>query len=507
MSRVLSLNVILSVMGMPWKVYPDDFNWEEVTYTINEYSSKTRTTLPVLYEYVSKHYSEPKRIITIVQDTVIAREFKPLNDYNALESTVKDMYIEFLKDLGVTTKNLEVIVAPGCGKFLNKGRSLSIEVDICGAVSDFYYYLFLKLSSLLFNVVKWRDSEELILHLDLSHGVNYMPALTRAIIPEILSIVAAYTDLRKVKLRVYNSEPVVKGVPKDNYTIHLVEEINVKEGGSYGLTPLFEGVKGKLRLFSVSGEQCIKKLTDPREIGIVIHGLSENVINELKISSAKELNMFIGSLVNGLPLLVLKTLPSLSLEHFVEKTLGVYKELVVMNCRREGDKVFIEITRKAKMTEHVKILAKILLVGNLIMLKIRESYSDDEGISLEQLKDLINNLYTWNSRLKTIIGFDYIVLEKMINAIRSIRELDGWTSPTYYSELAEQVELITKGGCEEELSDSSDRFERNFLQHSGLHRCVIEVNVKNRRIRYTKNLQDNIVDKIYKAATRGLVLI
>lgn len=46
------------------------------------------------------------------------------------------------------------------------------------------------------------EDDDLVVHLDISHGVNYVPTLTRASLLEFLTIVASYGKLRNVVLRV-----------------------------------------------------------------------------------------------------------------------------------------------------------------------------------------------------------------------------------------------------------------------------------------------------------------
>jgi hypothetical protein len=63
--------------------------------------------------------------------------------------------------------------------------------------------------------------------------------------------------------------------------------------------------------------------------------------------------------------------------------------------------------------------------------------------------------------------------------------------------------MVSEEECREEFN-ALDRFERNFLQHSGLHRCLTEIRINDMRIRYSKALSEDLLKKVYEIATKGL---
>jgi len=500
-------------MGMPWKVYPDKYFWDEVEYVLDGVTLKTRTTLPVLYEYVLSNFSIPEKVFVIVQETAVVRDVGLDSDYDLLERVIKDTYAEFLRSLGIN--NFELIVAPGCGKFLNSSKSLSkdgllnILVDVCGTPTDYYYYIFMKLSLILASLIKEKSIKDLTIHFDISHGVNYVVTLTRIALNEILPIIATYAGLKKIVLRTYNSEPVMRKtiqvIPKGSYTIHNIENVIIKSNGNYGLVPIFECIKDKLRLLTLNNIPCIKKvINDLSSLGKEISRISNEVINELGLNDVGRLNAFVGSLINGLPLLTLMTIPTTDLKSFVEKVLKNYRELIHTNIKREGDNLIINVVKRARMTEHTKVLTKILLTKELIGSRVG-SYDYEEGISLRELGNVISILYDWNERLKTVLSFDYHSLLETVENLRRIG-LSTWTLLARIPKSDKPYQLISERDCEEELNKSLDRFERNFLQHSGLHRCLTEVRVDG-RVRYVKDLPEDILKRIYNIAMKGLNMI
>jgi len=500
------LHVIISVMGMPWSTYSDEiskalFNWVKVRYEIDGYSEEALSTLPILYNYISSSSGVIKNVTVIVQETAIAKKFDLCKGYEGMASAVRDMYERFIAGQGVKSR-VDVVVAPGCGRFLNKfaDGDRYIDIHICGNVADFFYYIFIKLASIILNVAN-ENSEKLVVHLDLSHGINYMPTLTRAALMELLPIVATYSTFQKVVLKVYNSEPVMKNALKESYIIHVVEEVIFKNNNIYHFPPIFEGIN-QPRFFTVN-KQCCTEPSNLAEVGKEISKSSKQIIEELNLTDIDRVNAFAGSLINGLPLLVLESIPHANLEQFIDKVLREYKRFTSI-IYHDGDKSIIEVLRRASISSQVKALTKILLAKELIARHIEEVYIHEKGVSLKQLEKIIKRLYSWNSRLKTTINSDYHTIKKVLDE----KGVEQWTR------LTEIFEAENEMNCKEEL-EKLDRFGRNFLQHSGLHRCITEVKVekvekgKVARIRYIESITSNteLRKKVYEIATKGIVKI
>jgi len=493
-------------MGMPWSIYSDEiskalFNWVKVRYEIDGYSEEALSTLPVLYNYISSSSGVIKNVTAIVQETAIAKKLDLCKGYESIVSTVRDMYERFIASQGLKSR-VDIIVAPGCGRFLNRfaDGDRHIDIHICGNVADFFYYIFMKLSSILLNVVN-ENTEKLIVHLDLSHGVNYMPTLTRAALMELLPIVATYSTFQKVVLKVYNSEPVMRNALKESYTIHVVEEVIFKNNNIYHFPPIFEGIN-QPRFFTVN-KQCYIEPSNLAEIGKEITKSSNQIIEELNLTDIDRVNAFAGSLINGLPLLALESIPHANLEQFIDKVIREYKGFTSITYH-DGGNIIINISRRASISSQVKALTKILLAKELIARHIEEMYIHEKGVSLKQLEKIIKRLYSWNSRLKITINSDYHTIKKMLDE----KGFEQWTR------LIEILEAENEMNCKEEL-EKLDRFGRNFLQHSGLHRCITEVKVeraeegKVARIRYIESITSNtkLRKKVYEIATKGIVKI
>ncbi|MEM1610723.1 MAG: TM1812 family CRISPR-associated protein [Sulfolobales archaeon] len=180
----------ITTWGSPWFVYPNNYRWRKVEYVLADDSGcgvSSRTTLSFIFKCISHSL---RRFVVIVPSTVV---FEPgLNSYDELIQHVKNIYRGFIceeiKKVGdLSPKALDLIVAPGSGKFTNRYKGDSVEgrlmLNYCGSLSNFYYYVYLELSRILvkeiLNIENDGDSKKsLKIVLDLSHGMNYMPVLT-----------------------------------------------------------------------------------------------------------------------------------------------------------------------------------------------------------------------------------------------------------------------------------------------------------------------------------------
>jgi CRISPR-associated protein Csx1 len=511
------VHVLVAVMGMPWQRYVeglrgltlDDnvlgryFYWLNVCYVVDGYSQKALSTVPVLYNYLASRGEAPLKTVVVVQETAFARA--SVADYRSMLLAVEDMYREFLEWQGIG-KDLEIVVAPGTGRFKNVAahgdRDVSVFVDVCGAVSDFQHFVVMRLAKILLDVVRGLDvDEDLVVHLDISHGVNYVPTLTRSSLLELLTIVASYAKLRNVTLRVYNSEPVARGALKDVYNIHLVEEVRIRSGNRFSMVPIIECVEGRPRVLSLN-KLCVKQ--DVEKISRMISEAGLEVIKSLGLDNTDRINAFVGALINGLPLLALEAMPRASLESFVEAVIDAYTKFVTANVRSSGYEVGVNVVKQASLHPHVRVLTKMLLAKELIAMRIKQGYDYENGVELSTLAKLAEEvLYNWSERLKITTSFDY---RSILVALEKKKPIDQWEPLANF--------MKTDSKCDEELKEV-DRFRRNFIQHSGLHSCVVEVKAEPGketviyRVRYSKNVIENpdLRKKIYEAASEGVIKV
>jgi len=555
------VDILISVIGSPWHVYPDPdkMRWYEAEYKFSDDVEcvdgkpdyvRSRTTLAALHECL-----KPQYVIVVAQDTILVKnpgELRGDYSYDDVIKDVENIVEEFLKraDMevgrggeerkgniyGEVGSKLSIIVAPGSGRFRNSmcvgAEKVTVNLEVCGSLEDYYSYLLLSLASHMLAIVEREGPlSQLKVHLDLSHGINYMPALTYKAVTDLLPVIAAYIEEgeeRKekegkgrvvvVKLSTYNSEPVLKN--GDTSLIHRVEELKVREGGNFGLAPSYEiPSQSTLRLLKLN-KYCAEKAkpNEVRELGRKVGDLSGELVDRLNLDGSR-LSAFAGSLANGLPLLLLETMPTTRLRDYVEQVLCGYRRNVVVNYNvKDGNEVEVKMFRLARLPRSAVAVAKLLLASELIrsrpeLANIR--YGDD-GVSLRDLNRLVGVAFTWNKRLQQTTSHELKNIEKRVNCMRNQGRLSvgKWTryADIYTHEPRGSCEL--EGGepesstCECNILGKSDE-QRHFLQHAGLHRCIVMVKVQDGDVwlKYDFDLCKELREKVYEVACRGLVRV
>jgi len=251
--------VLIATWGNP-------FGWRETKYSINrrdventKVEGESRSTLPALVDAY-----QPDRVIIIALDTIANYvgcgegskndckeiwpsgsdgEFENLTNYEGVIQNVGKRVRWYLKKLSEVTKpdgvskllreyldegKIEVVVAPGIGDFSSNPKKSGAESGISvrvtvknGRATDYYHFLMAELARRL-------PAGDVEIVLDLTHGLNFMPALTYRAVRE-LSTIGAYFG--SIKLTVVNSEPHPKAEGPLN--IHVIEETEVAPSPMY----------------------------------------------------------------------------------------------------------------------------------------------------------------------------------------------------------------------------------------------------------------------------------
>jgi len=546
-----TVDILISVIGSPWQEYPKTFRWRMARYEFSDDIEcvdgkpnyvRSRTTLAALHECL-----KPQYVIMVAQDTILVKnpgELRGDYSYDDVIRDVENIVEEFLRRADMEVKRgdeykvgciydevgskLSIIVAPGSGRFRSSmsvgAEKVTVNLDVCGSLEDYYSYLLLSLASHMLAIIEREGRlSQLKVHLDISHGINYMPALTYKAVTDLLPVIAAYIgggDVT-VKLSTYNSEPVLED--GDTSVIHRVEELRVREGGNFGLIPSYEipsqcKPRSKPRLLTLN-RYCTEKagLDKVEELGRKIGSISGELVDRLNLDGGR-LSAFAGSLANGLPLLLLETMPTTRLRNYVEHVLCEYRRNVVVNFSVEDGSVKVRMLRLARLPRSTVAVAKILLASELVrsrpeLANIR--YGDD-GVSLRDLNRLVGVAFTWNARLQLTTSYELDSIERGVNYMRNQGRLSvgEWIryADIYIHEPRGSCEL--EGGepesstCECNILGKSDE-QRHFLQHAGLHRCIVMVKVQDGDVwlKYDFDLCKELREKVYEVACRGLVRV
>jgi len=443
------MRFLIVTWGNPWKYDVKlseyiGFNWEIVKYHIKcedgILKCKARSTLPLLYDYF-----RPNKVFIVVLDT-IAEHYE--DTYCKLIKLVIEKYREFLKELGLNGSNFQIIVAPGVGVFPNGLFE--------GAMEDFYAYILYRLVEGISNLI----ADELEICLDLTHGINFMPTLTYRAVKELAGIIALAANVR---LRVYNSEPYVRGV--NELRVHLIEDSRIRPN------PCTEALSHQLRF--------LKRVELEKEkFGELCRSLREE-FNKNNLDR-EELNAFLGSIVNGLPLVLYTFSPDRdSIEAYLKYIEKCYKGYISMQPYKG---IRPHVKRLVSFSRDFIVMSKILLTSSVLGLKRRYE------VPIEELDTVRRKIFSYHDRLNAMISND---LYQIREALRSSDK-----EPSKWIQLKEV--LMLKG----------EYSLRNFLAHSGLEGNVTLVNIAERKLKYNLNgyiEHKGIRELILHASSHGLI--
>lgn len=424
-------SILVATWGNPW--IP---GWREVEYILNDERVMSKCSLSSLLCRIKKEEKELSKILIIVLDTVADRY---VSTYEELLGYVKGKFLDFVrKDLGLDTRNIEIIVAPGTGRF-RTSRTEGLQIgEFLGDLLDFYIYVLLKLSKEL-------NPGELSLHLDLSHGINYMPVLVYRAIKELLGILAIGSDI--VTLKVYNAEPFV-GEVTTSLRIHSVENTSVAP------SPCSEALNDNAKFLKISEIATNPKLASEKLSELDSRKLDNEVDSCLKDLSIKELNAFLGAVLNGLPLTLYSFFPDhKKLEEYLNCLENIYRKWIEIYRTENG----FRVVRKVSFENDFATLIKCYFTAKVFGL------DNKKIVSLRDLHDVRRKFFFKNRRLDIMISNSlHEIEEKVKNMIEKDEacrdQLASWIS---LSEIFERKK------------PDMNRFDdRNFLAHSGFERNV-----------------------------------
>jgi CRISPR-associated protein Csx1 len=452
------VSILISTWGDPKA-------WENVTYKIDGrlYPTPTKSSLPVILNYTSP---KPERVFIIVLDTIVKHN---VSSYKDLKDSVMAYYEEFLHSLDLDVP-VEIIVAPGVGRFrLDDGSYAEFQ----GFLTDFQAYVTFEVVRRILEL----GGNELIIHLDLTHGVNFMPSLMYAIVCDVLG---AFAIAKRVHLKVYNAEPYIRGVTTE-LNIHNVEDREFQPNIKNEALPFVS------RLLELG-------IVPEREKGEVKNALYSMRVNE---KDANELNAFLSSLINGLPLAYYTFYPEVnSLELLLSnaeklwasqvkvyqtQTDILYKEAEQKSSEARVVAKKMVVERRARFRNEFTRCATILAVAKAL------NHKRKDEVKLDELKDLRQKVFSKWIKLNSMISFDLEEVEKIVQkyglVIHTWARL-GEVAKEYYTQPRENI-LI-----------------RNFLAHSGLERTLTYVKRQGKEIMLSYDPKKR--ETILKASLRGL---
>jgi CRISPR-associated protein Csx1 len=453
---------MVSLLISTWGDYRQ---WDSVKYNFggNWFPESTRNTLPVILNYASP---KPEKVILIVLDTVIKNR---VPSYQDLRGSVEKYYRDFLSSLNINVP-VEIIIAPGVGKFkLDDGGIVEFQ----GFISDFPAYVTFEILRRFLQV----DGNDITVHLDLTHGINFMPSLTYAAINEALGCLAI---TKNVQLKVYNSEPYIR---------NLTTELNIHEIESRRILPHI-----KNEALPLEGRVLEPGIVWGREKAQVENALytmrlDKNDVGEKGVN-VKELNAFLSSLINGLPLAYYTFYPDVEkLEELLSKAVEIWLNHVKvyqmqMYVGKESTVGKMVVQRMVKFRNEFTKCAIIWATAKAL------NHKRVHEVKLRELENFCQKVFSNWMKLNCMISFD---LEKVREDVQKCARMpNDWIK---LSELTMERYIPPK---------SENVLIRNFLAHSGLERSLTYVRRQDGEIILSYDPNQRKREIILRACLKGL---
>ncbi|ACV24784.1 CRISPR-associated CARF protein Csx1 [Methanocaldococcus fervens] len=409
------------ILIAPWGKFD---SWSDVIYSFDGVEKESISSISAIYDKI-----KPDKVFILVLDTLSHLESE---NYGDIIKEVKEKTENFIKE-NLEIDNYEVIVCPGVGTFFDKNTKKTYK--FLGNLIDYYSFVLYKLAKKL--------NGDLEVHLDLTHGVNYMPVLTYKAVRELLEILAIKY---RAKLVVYNSDPY--GNIKTTLNINIVENSHIPARPSLDkITPKFLGINA---------------FVDKNERGKLGKEINQNnKIIELK-NMKQNINVFLASFVYALPLIYSTfSVKKEVIEDKVNEIMNIFMSNIVIDSKNR------ELKRLVKFENGFNALVKAYFTSKIS--ENREFIKDE--LSLKEIEDMSEILFKLNSLfIKNEVNS---ICKSIKNYVRKKEKLREWI-PLY--ELFENDEL-------------SEFKIRNFLAHGGLERNIVEIyiDIEDDKIEEIKN--------------------
>ncbi|WP_461863427.1 CRISPR-associated CARF protein Csx1 [Thermococcus sp.] len=289
--------------------------WKGTKYKFGDETSTCPSTLPILQKVIKPDWT------VIVLSETLGEDF---SSREALHDDIKNRVNGFLEQIGAG-REVDVIIAPGIGHFSHG--------EFLGNAMDTYYYVLNQLSQVL------PVREELEVHFDITHGLNYITFLTYRAIKDLLGTAAI---LNPVKFTAYNSDPYVQKISRE-LTINVIEDVKVEPH------PVQEPLPGLERYL-------VPYLVEKRLLGELKASLS---VFRLLREEKRRLEAWAGSVALGMPLLFVEDFPETeALERAVEELLHTWEDYITVSEK--------SVKRKLALGEGFGVLVKLLFQARVL---------------------------------------------------------------------------------------------------------------------------------------------
>jgi CRISPR-associated protein Csx1 len=201
-------NIVIASWGNPT-------GWKRVTYTYNQIEKCTFASTLALTEILNIDYGN---VIIFLPSSLAADPniysgiFNNRNiDFNIIENGIRNYISQFINQRHGNNISPKLIVVPNIGSF----SKVKFEGNAESYLTSIYYHI-LDILKRNYN----NGKKKMHIHLDITHGINYMPLMCKEAVELAANTFAVITD-KEVQVTVYNSDPVSPPPQQDNCDIKL----------------------------------------------------------------------------------------------------------------------------------------------------------------------------------------------------------------------------------------------------------------------------------------------
>lgn len=431
----------VSILFVPWG---NPYLWKVTEYILDEgcdVSVKSFTTLPLLLQCLSPTYVVIFALDTLAPYSMNMSKSSGLTYYDVL-NFAREAVLSKLRELNIDLNNIHVEILPGTGKYNYLDKSNFIRHGVFnGKITDYKYSLVYFLARYFIDNLVNLDPDICIeIVLDLTHGVNYMPTFTYDVVLT-LSRILKYR-FRRVSLKVYNPDPF--STPESVHTLN--KAVDVKNLAREYMNESMSRAHG--RFFTIIDPSYASLVDDVK--------LGDGFIDVL--------NIFTGSVINGLPLATLTFFPNTDV---ITKILDIVIERYASSTRMELENNVLRVNHPIAFNKGVEIVSKIMLITRLISMYVDEPI--DGYYSLDSIKK-IAQIYDSSTRNH------YIIHREIFNMKEAI--LKKYVDRSGLKKLSGKYPFTITGTYREYLfegeysAEDEGGFIRNFLSHAGLEKNI-----------------------------------
>lgn len=436
------------------------------------HSVRSPTSLPLLLEVL-----EPRATLVLVCDTVAcSNDLGGRCGYVDLVEAVKRKYEDFINTvlsnarLGKHRGSVDVAVIPCFGTFKNGEfltRANDTRIRILHELLEF-------LVRNIINVREEKGSEEVIVTLDLTHGVNYLPTLTYVSLKTLLRHLAfiGRGAWREIRVQVLDSDPFVRGVT-NTLNVNIIEETTIHP--STEPYPINGDVALKFTQCRHGEESSCTDVRTLRELGKSYRWVQEHLSNLLD---------FYASVHAGTPLATLTFMNRLDLEELMDGVRKYFEDHI-----REGFKVSVS-SGKVRVVETLCLTrqAEFILKAIALLAAVRESVGKREAGTEPTLRNLstVAEIIAWNQTVKEMTANELHNIKKIIceyllsPSKEAVGKLTKNELASIIEKCVEALSRLEKGTDLKEVVTVTGKTvggfsSRNFLAHAGLEYNTIRV--------------------------------